>query len=125
MKVCSLELAKELFELSGWKGVNAFYASDSWIGFVRQEGYNPQVGMIETVTPDNCIPAYDLGYLLRKLPHGSYVAIRKDGATASTGNYNSGQNPFPYTVQSDTLEDAVCSLAILLIKEGVVNVEAS
>lgn len=46
MNVCSLELARELHELSGWDDDGPF-GLETWNGE---------------------IPKYDLGYLLRKLP---------------------------------------------------------
>lgn len=128
MQVANEDLCKELYELSGWKGVNAFYASDSWIGFVRQEGYNPQIGMLETVTPDNCIPAYDLGYLIRKLPkfyEDAEFWLTNDGlswtAGYATDKYADGNFHFLTAETADTPEDCTTKLAIELFKQGILK----
>lgn len=101
MNVASLSLCKELYELSGWDSLE----------------YHPNaVG-----TPITC-PAYDLGYLLRKLPRGCYIAQTRKGWTASSGNAREifGKQS-PITLNADTPEDAACKLVIELFKQGILK----
>jgi len=104
----SLELCRELYELSGWEG------DKDW----RHE---PKA------------PAYDCGYLLRKLPYSvldeyqSKVYGVKLKATASGGWVawygEIGQSTEMYFNSADTPEDAICSLAISLFRNGVLKNE--
>jgi len=100
----SLELSKELYKLSGWIDPD-------------QEGY--------MYTPD--APYYDCGYLLRKLPNPKQgdgnpfsMELYTDGRWKA--GYFSVQSTGPYVV-ADTPENALCKLAIELIKQGVIKVE--
>lgn len=59
MTVASLENCKRLYELSGWSGTGLDYQSYDGKDFeLKEYDANPPVS----------VPAYDLGYLLRKLP---------------------------------------------------------
>lgn len=103
MNVASLELCKELYELSGWGAELNDWRSNS--GTVISGAY----------------PAYDLGYLLRKLPNDHMINFSRPPVklyqsghswTAEYGGFKSG----------DTApEDAVCKLAIELFKQGVLK----
>jgi hypothetical protein len=86
MNTASLELCKELFELSGWD-----------------------------------YPAYDLGSLLRKLPR-DFVLRPIPGAQWEI-QYAPGMSGKEKICQADTPEDAACSLAIYLFKEGILERE--
>ena len=65
MNVANLDLCKELYELSGWKATEKYhyiagtYTDIDTVAF-RGRKYDG-------------VPAYDLGYLLRKLPKGFAV----------------------------------------------------
>ena len=111
MNVASLGLCKELFELSGWGA-----ELNDW-----RSG---------TGTTSGAYPAYDLGYLLRKLPE----TVSEDGSLytswLSMDNLGSGGWQFGYRKGAakpdpkgiaDTPEDAACKLAIELIKQGVIK----
>lgn len=104
MNVANKELCKELYDVSGW-GDGPDMQKLDWLDYYDSWS----------------VPAYPLGYLLRKLPDGSYLSKGKRLYTASTGNYKAGQNPFPYTLHADTPEDALCQLAIELFKQGVLK----
>jgi len=114
--VASLELCKELYELSGWD------ETEKW-----HDGYcdEPAWFYIDNITPTNKdTPAYDLGYLLRKIgdrhirlerPYDSGQPVNRWGATYYDGTIDG------YLIEADdTPEDAVCRLAIELIKQGVI-----
>ena len=110
MNVASLELSKTLLELSGWDDTD-----DSWAKAVGE------------------IPAYDLGYLLRKLPAPTIIRHRVEnkkynkrpewGITFGSGGGRKliiGGLP---NAEADTPEDAACQLAIDLFKQGVLKKE--
>ncbi|WP_285250234.1 hypothetical protein [Pseudarthrobacter sp. fls2-241-R2A-168] len=72
---------------------------------------------MSTKRPFPAVPAYDLGYLLRKLPDGQriikaspdyYVVNNIDGVTDVNED---GKTP----------EDALCSFAIYLFKQGLMK----
>ena len=115
MKTASLELCEKLYELSGWKDTVMEWGEH---GLQFVEGINN--------TANGFIPAYDLGYLLRKLP-----AMHPDTKAPLV------LAQFPYTKQwgcdyafnigfdnakiADTPEDAACKLAIELFKQGILT----
>lgn len=110
MNVASLELSKELYELSGWEDVSnthVFYGTHWDIS---------KASMTESIGLQNMhLPAYDLGYLLRKL----------DGFDIQL-NYSNQWRTWncwadDYDGKADTPEDAACKLAIELFKQGVLT----
>lgn len=109
MNVANLELCKELYELSGWK-VPAIEPFSS-----RPDPY---------VHYDNgqfvCY-RYDLGYLLRKLPKGTSVSNSKRAMAFCLllGNHTSVKEE--WAEYADTPEDALCQLAIELIKQNILQ----
>ena len=129
MNVASLELCKELYELSGWskthmlwhKSANPMRALSSWLpttteaywSFVKENRGD------EVLT----IPAYDLGYLLRKLPPEDkklgYLDLCQDGT-----NWMARYTKLSATMmhaKADTPEDAAAKLAIELFKQGMLK----
>jgi hypothetical protein len=109
MNVASLELCKELFALSKWEPqdctVYALLGESRIFQFVR----NPEPNVMSM---DYYIPAYDLGYLLRKFIGKGGVEIRygDKGCIASSHMVSTGSN---------TPEDAVARLAIELFRQGI------
>jgi hypothetical protein len=70
MNVASKELCEELRELSGWKKTDRYWHQRLDDG-AETDKYNPFVAERPAVwktTEWKMTPAYDLGYLLRKLP---------------------------------------------------------
>lgn len=132
MNVASLELCKELYAVSGWKGhiwsedgvksCNLFF--NSMAGWTLTTCADPKAFEDE---PDDWIPAYDLGYLLQKLPgenmafaHGKndtwylnliLMDIRGPGMQSS------------FSTEGVSIEDAVAKLAIELFKQKVLTHE--
>jgi hypothetical protein len=110
--VASLELCRELYELSGWPVDAAFFP-------VKH-------------STDKPIPAYHLGYLVRKLPkyieydRQSYwfelrpAGVRPKANTWWVACYVNDEPDIPY-LGSGEPEDAVCKLAIELFKQGVLT----
>lgn len=145
MNVASLELSKELHELSGWDGTllrhieaSGFIDSSVGIGTV----YDKTVGLYGTkVGCDECegqiivdfTPAYDLGYLMRKLQitadwtYGRFDLqhCSEDGRYYWCAGYNSFEPNFPSGESDDSPEDAAAKLAIELFKRGVLVREAT
>lgn len=134
MNTANLTLCKELYELSGW-------GLETDLGIKRPEFYyqtdidhkysKPMFGTQGYV---HTIPAYDLGYLLGKLPHLIEVDGKKcylcmealfGAATMSGDGWNVGylyHSTYQIEViDAHPIEDAVCSLAISLFKEGVLK----
>lgn len=123
MNVASQELCKELFELSGWQydhGTNGLWYTD----------HTPDL-VVATYINGDSTPAYDLGYLLRKLPEtirdDNYPVIsryyRAGWAAFYEASYEYEQTERSYMVEADTPEDAAAKLAIELSKQGVLKLE--
>jgi hypothetical protein len=101
--VASLELCRELYELSGWKT------------------FAMERGLAEDRPID---PAYDLGYLLRKLQrnHVELVGLTTGEWTARAYWHSTEQARAEY---ADTPEDAAAKLAIELFKQGILTKEGA
>lgn len=133
MNVASLELSKELYELSGWDDSGIVicqsgsyreeYGPESdkgWFGYTEQEAVHHHGGIYPTYR------AYDLGYLLRKLPQRSVEGrLGMDSEGIALGKptfYYANATGTYYTYgQADTYEDAAAKLAIELFKQGVLT----
>lgn len=137
MHVASLELCKELYELSEWGKTE--WAYGKWTPedkkpFMAEYNYGEFGHDAFRVAP-----AYDLGYLLRKLraiddpdngePKNIYVELtvleNYSNATAVRGITDVGinqprQRQLP-SCEADTPEDALCKLAIELFKQEILE----
>lgn len=137
MNTASLELCKELFELSGWdstdwrwyktpklirKGSSPEHDYSYWV--IKQAGYRGKTA--------DWVNAYDLGYLLRELPADgtTSITIFKKTSIFKDGVHTNYEAIYKYEVlgdltstweRADTPEDAACKLAIELIKQGVIK----
>jgi hypothetical protein len=113
MNVASLELCEELSELSDWRESKSLAAKvwcrngiGEWMVETAYHGVHP--GQIQ---------AYDLGYLIRRLPDDDYEFIHD-----SDGWYFRGVSPYADSGGSyDAPEDAVAKVAIELFKRGVLT----
>lgn len=125
MNVALLELCRELYELSGW-GDGSDMNKLKWLDYYD----------------DWSVPAYDLGYLLRKLPsyieqQGNLDGIDRQRRVAFQirkwerpevvwfAEYHEIYYRPLYRTEADTPEDAACKLAIELFKQGILKKEAS
>jgi hypothetical protein len=114
MNVASLGLCRELYEVSGW--------SDTIENF-RESAH---------LTKDR-VPAYDLGYLMRKLPHkleGTYLdlGVAENGEewwAAYEHEWPYERSTYDHEQKAATPEDAACKLAIELFKQGILTKEAA
>jgi hypothetical protein len=123
MNVASLELCKELYELSGWEDTFWNYSRSSGSDFPFRLGHK---GSIETREVKERYPAYDLGYLLRRLP------AKRHRSTSRQSRYESlrlwkqvddwvvGYSGIGYC-SAESPEDAACELAIGLFKNGILT----
>lgn len=139
MNVASLELCKELFELSGWGNYagdepqNGWHDIDGYLECSPRSDF--EIGREKPREPHHIFqliaPAYDLGYMLRKLPQDEansfphhfrpHLEQERKGQwsaylecdTAYEGGEHKGFS------MADTPEDAVARLAIDLFKQGV------
>lgn len=115
MNTASLELSQELFELSGWRTPNYVWTK-------REIGGKWQSVCLRLEIPDfehGDYPAYDLGYLLRRLP--PRTTISKNPNREAYGAWVAGMDDDRFE-EADTPEDAACKLAIELIKQGILKI---
>lgn len=135
MHVANLELCKQLFELSRWADTEHCYYANG--GSVNGDIVHQRSMVFDK--PNN-VPAYDLGYLLRKLPEtieweGYYYGlVWHKGGMSSFFEYSaplisgedkrldithSGLSFDRRVFEADIPEAAACELAIELLKQGV------
>lgn len=131
MNVASLELCKRLYELSGWGDVDFVHQSadgqNSFIVCPHERDRKLRQGVAGLV---EFSPAYDLGYLLRKLQY-RYPGIGRldrgwrcmgrleDMVTNSKGLVIAGGAL--EVAEADTPEDAAAKVAIELFNQGVLK----
>lgn len=134
MNVASLELCKTLYELSDWYDTSSGFC---WSTL----GVKPYLIADTDRYGDTEFPAYDLGFMLRKLPVNRAFEWT-DEDTKETREYR-GNVFVGYTAQStavagyhgsdasfhlkyaDTPEDALAKLCIELLKQGILTKETS
>lgn len=126
--VAGLSHCEELYKVTGWSQTtcwwNIFKDYDNGLPHILADTYRHQ-------TTDKHVPAYDLGYLIRRLPDYCVMGDESDedrGFQLRLDPFGGGwiaEYPFgdwPQAV-SDRPEDAVCALAIELFKQGVLSRE--
>lgn len=130
MNVASLELSKELYELSKW-GKTEFdeFKDTEFTYFIYHDNSNANNPYLltrfeihkyyEEGRGDFVWPAYSAGYLLRKLPHGTEVRLTLHGATASLRN--NSVNYISISEYGDTPENALAKLCLELFRQGVLK----
>lgn len=130
--VTSLELSKELYTISGWRDTSyLWHLINGKAGYVVFAGPNGHDG--GNKLQDYERHAYDLGYLLRKLPYkviddwSAWVYGFKLMPTASTGwkiwYGEVGTDSEMYFNSADTPEDAAAKLCIELFKQNILTRE--
>lgn len=124
MNVAAPNLCKELHELSGWADCLYVFDKD------EHEIIVTAGATALTVESLGYIPAYDLGYLLRKLPSGSGIV---KNSSYPTQTYTARrptmlgipENPDPLKGRigwdADTPENALCMMTIELFKQKVLK----
>lgn len=137
MNVASLENCEKLFKLSGWE------VSDHYIQLHDPDAPIELLSEYDT-RPDSkdykiLAPAYDLGYLLRKLPKPAdldedliyrqldcgkpdYLFLGYMGNDGWSCQYQIEESPLEEMMGEAALpEDAACLLAIKLFEEGILT----
>ena len=126
MNVASLELCKELYELSGWSNTDNYHClmattpKESWVVLDR------------AASKIRNYPAYDYIYLLNKMPMGHPVSkiyaelrsqrIFKDAWGIS---WRTEDDEVEVYVESSNIVDAAAKLAIELFKQGILTREGN
>jgi hypothetical protein len=132
MHVASLELSKQLWELSGWGEIGTHSSRNPYFYWVdrshddREHELNYGGGSIPS--DGDIYPAYDAGYLLRKLPSWVYDYPKKgDGlrfiAEHKRAGYIDDDNLYAIDSTADTPENALAKLSIELFKQKILTKE--
>lgn len=111
VNVASKELCAKLKKLSGWSDTTFCWNGQIIPAFWPEEMRAHDV---------DSFPAYDLGYLLRRLPQGSSIS-------RGTDKRYYAECPVPIgemTLFGSTPEDAACKLVIELLKSKVIDKKA-
>ena len=134
MNVVKLELSKKLYELSEWSDTSNTWMKHSLSDKAKcyaiptaETGIQVLNGELEYK-----YPAYDLGYLLRKLPKeyrthrsGKKTITSREIQLEQWGNQwmiGLGDGDKEYLeAKADTPEDALCLLAITLFESGILT----
>lgn len=119
MHVASLDLCRELYEVSGWDDTDFRYQWDKQFGL----GFDLSFGEPQ---PDDT-PAYDLGFIVRKLP-ARIKMVEGDDVFLTLEKFNNRSDYAPdhysayyradvdsdaWTQNADTPEDAAALLALI------------
>lgn len=137
MNVASLELCKELYEASGWDFPGEdrrYHYNFEGIGWSIELEDDPTEFVNRIIEK---IPAYYLGYLLRKLPENiskdddlpvsGFIHICKMNTSKKFSmwhafySYNGYRFDHRYGAIEDTPENAACKLAIELFKQNILK----
>lgn len=130
MNVASLILCQKLYKLTGWNAKEIGNDMEVW-AYGDGKASILSVGFTMGGTFDLC-PAYELGFLLRKLPiqtdETSYLSINRGyfkGEEAYKCGYGNHTDKYILTSEfsciADTPEDAACKLLIELLKKGIIK----
>ncbi len=117
MNVANLKLCRELYELSGWNDTTF-----RWLMNIPEPFHvNAMIKAERKVSTS----AYDLGYLLRKLPQNTKLE-KLESSIWSVEDFDSKNEGEPHCiVELSTPEDAACKLAIELFKQGILTKEVA
>ena len=118
MNVARKDLCQTLHELSGWDDTDHHWSKD----------IDGRDTVITTGASGTIIPAYDLGYLLRKLPAGTRISKEHDASPEHPNEtpahyracYDTSEH-LHFWLGASTPEDAACLLAIELLKSGIMK----
>lgn len=111
--VAGLELCQKLYDLSKWDDCSMMHDTDLGEPVVTQ-----------SLKWTGMLPAYDLGYLLRKLPPScplEHVVLPNSTHDLWHILWMGRDKEGDFPQSADTPEDAACKLAIELIKQKVIT----
>jgi len=115
MHVASLELCKELYALSGWRNTDQVYAKNAFGSVSLYVDNHAELGHDLALMA----PAYDLGYLLRKLEPWCNELVFSRQLTGE--KWCASDIDADIDVYADTPEDATATLCIELINQHILN----
>lgn len=123
MNTVSLDLCKELYELSGWNDSDKWYCLKNFTTDPEYELEDSPI--VADYIPDGNIPAYDLGFMLRKLPK-KRVKLRNYLRANQTSwkcqfSIDDGGHTYDIVEEARSPEDAACKLLCELIRQGVLK----
>lgn len=134
MNTSNLELCKELYELSGW--IDTKFSWFEGVNGWRFDYEETEQGMYKGEEKGSWLPAYDLSYLLRKLPPVILEDTSSDKnipmiltlwINGDTTAYIAYLIPFDkenrgaHEKSAKTPEDATAKLTIELFKQGILK----
>ncbi|WP_100503982.1 hypothetical protein [Mycobacteroides abscessus] len=125
MNVASKQLCQELYELSRWDAGDKYW-NEQYVG-IDTKWYvmsRKVVASGRNEGLDTGIPAYDLAYLLMKLPRvhdGDYHVTIQAVNNNWCASYDHLEGGTQLESFGDTPEDAACKIAIELFKQGVLK----
>lgn len=114
MNVADKSLCQELWKLSGWGGK---YKNET--EFMWCEDYTKPLWAQDNIKAIIDAPAYDLGFILRKLPANSWVGKCIEEWESPYAAHIGPEDEF--NQNGDTPENAAVKLAIELFKQGVLT----
>lgn len=115
--IADLALCKELYTLSEWSDTHHYYLGDEILSrSPRQSDLHPP-----TLTENDCAPAYNLGYLLRKLPPKTEIVRALDTKYFAIHRIWTAQgvDQIEYISKADTPENAAANLCIELFQQKI------
>lgn len=127
IETASLELSRKLYEVSGWNNIDYIWYIDDLIDeneLLDEPRRKPTVGH-KSGRPGKIfteIPAYDLGFLLRKLPATTKI-IKASGTMPIYGAIFVEDGEEDKVESADTPEDALALLAIELFEQKIIKKE--
>jgi hypothetical protein len=110
MDFADIALCQQLFELSGWEDTSFKYDEDGKTVMSAAE-----------MADGEGTPAYDLGYLVRKLPYSVSVTALRAGFTTTAAPMRHRPPHFHYLARGDTPEDTTADVLIEMFKQGVLK----
>lgn len=117
MNVANYELSRELLQLLGWGKIGTYSSRNPGFYWVHKEGCNElNYGNGNIPSDGDLYPAYDLGFLMRKLPRPNLYKEETPSKDWVCGSYVLSRLRREW---ADTPEDAAAKLAIALAKAGV------
>lgn len=129
MQVASLELCKTLHELSGWVNTAEIWMdlrdSQPWHTYDSRQSMLSEAKYQDVFEAGlDWLPAYDLGYLLRKLQSYWPMAVYIGGGKQNEWSVSVNSKYHVTPQEADIPENAAARLAIELFRSGVLKRDA-
>lgn len=128
MNTASLELCKELCEVSNWNDTDKVWRNNNGLatGLIVKTANGSRYELSDRIlsTGNDVFSAYNLGYLLRKLKDREGLSIYRCNHQDNSRNWEADcemdDDPeAKWFAYADTPEDAAAKLCIELFKQGI------